>query len=155
MASIAGRCAGVPDIAFVTDISGLCSAGETPHTLKYPALLASPNLVSIELNAALGDATPMAMMPALQSGKPLGHAILHTERCLPHLDDADGVQASQHSYDWHTRSAWPPVRAPAVMLAFRSATAWWSTNFGCSTGVAACGLACGGACTLQHVQPPS
>lgn len=41
-----------PDMALVTDIRGECSAGDTPHTVWYPQMLASPNLVSMPLNVA-------------------------------------------------------------------------------------------------------
>lgn len=49
-------------MAFVTDMRGLCRAGVTPHTVWYPHTLASPNLVTMELNTAPGEATPSAMM---------------------------------------------------------------------------------------------
>ena len=51
-----------PEMALVTDMRGLCRAGDTPHTVWYPHTLASPNLVTMELNTAPGEATPSAMM---------------------------------------------------------------------------------------------
>mmetsp|Transcript_8951 Transcript_8951/g.22147 ORF Transcript_8951/g.22147 Transcript_8951/m.22147 type:complete len:211 (+) Transcript_8951:1955-2587(+) len=52
-----------PDTALVTDMSGECSAGVTPHTVWYPQMEASPNLVSMEENAGLGAAAPTASRP--------------------------------------------------------------------------------------------
>ena len=41
-----------PEMALVTDISGECSAGVTPHTVWYPQMEARPNLVNSDENAA-------------------------------------------------------------------------------------------------------
>lgn len=51
-----------PEMALVTLIRGLCRAGVTPQTVWYPQMLASPNLVTVELKTAPGEAAPRAMM---------------------------------------------------------------------------------------------
>lgn len=42
----------------VTDMSGECRAGVTPHTVWYPTMPARPKVVTIWLKAALGAARP-------------------------------------------------------------------------------------------------
>lgn len=42
----------------VTDMSGECRAGVTPHTVWYPTMPARPNVVTIWVKAAFGAATP-------------------------------------------------------------------------------------------------
>lgn len=51
-----------PEMALVTLMRGLCRAGVTPQTVWYPQMLASPNLVTVELKTAPGEAAPRAMM---------------------------------------------------------------------------------------------
>ena len=48
----------IPEIALVTLIRGLCRAGCTPHTVWYPARVASPNLAIIAANTGDGPARP-------------------------------------------------------------------------------------------------
>ena len=47
-------------MALVTDMSGECSAGVTPHTVWYPTMPARPNVVTIWVKAALGATMPRA-----------------------------------------------------------------------------------------------
>lgn len=47
-------------MAFVTDMRGECRAGVTPHTVWYPTIPARPKVVTIWVNAALGEIMPRA-----------------------------------------------------------------------------------------------
>lgn len=48
----------LPEMAFVTDISGEWRAGLTPHTVWYPTIPARPKVVTIWVKAALGATSP-------------------------------------------------------------------------------------------------
>lgn len=48
----------IPEIAFVIDISGVCRAGVTPQTHKYPPTTARENVLVIARNAGSGHKTP-------------------------------------------------------------------------------------------------
>lgn len=45
-------------MALVTDMSGECRAGVTPHTVWYPTMPARPKVVTIWVKAALGAHRP-------------------------------------------------------------------------------------------------
>lgn len=45
-------------MALVTDMSGECRAGVTPHTVWYPTMPARPKVVTIWVKAALGADRP-------------------------------------------------------------------------------------------------
>lgn len=47
-----------PDIALVTDIKGVCKAGVTDQTERYPAITASEKVVTIPKKAGSGHKTP-------------------------------------------------------------------------------------------------
>jgi hypothetical protein len=51
-----------PEMALVTDMRGECRAGETPHTVWYPQMEASPNFETIEEKAGEGDTAPRPTM---------------------------------------------------------------------------------------------
>lgn len=51
-------------MALVTDMSGECRAGVTPHTVWYPTMPARPKVVTIWVKAALGAARPRPNMVA-------------------------------------------------------------------------------------------
>ena len=51
-------------MALVTDMSGECSAGVTPHTVWKPQMDASPNLVTIDEKAGPGEAAARPMTPS-------------------------------------------------------------------------------------------
>jgi len=48
----------LPEMALVTDMSGECKAGVTPHTVWYPTMPARPKVVTIWVKAALGADRP-------------------------------------------------------------------------------------------------
>lgn len=47
-------------MALVTDIKGECNAGVTPHTVWYPTIPDKLSVVSIDVKAGFGEATPRA-----------------------------------------------------------------------------------------------
>lgn len=54
----------LPEIALVTDMSGECRAGVTPHTVWYPTIPERPNVVTICVKASLGATVPRPNIPA-------------------------------------------------------------------------------------------
>lgn len=62
----------IPDMALVTDISGECKAGVTPHTVWYPTIPAKPNVVNIEVNAGFGAAIPRLNIVPIPEKKEIG-----------------------------------------------------------------------------------
>jgi len=48
----------IPEMAFVTDMSGEWRAGVTPQTVWYPTMQPRPNVVVMVVNAAFGALIP-------------------------------------------------------------------------------------------------
>ncbi len=53
----------MPEIAFVIDIKGVCKAGATPHTEKYPVMTDRENILAIVKIAGLVQANPRPSKP--------------------------------------------------------------------------------------------
>ena len=51
-----------PEMALVTDMSGVCKAGLTDHTLWYPVITAKEKVVTIPKKTGSGHKTPRPIM---------------------------------------------------------------------------------------------